>query len=124
MIRNWRQKESRFDSMVGELSRRLRICVNHGEGWRFCLEEMTSERSQKGSTSSGGGRGRVLKERENELALWWCGGKEKWMCVIEGEGCFSSRQEILLITPPGLVDFRMRITVSPDSATLLYHFPL
>lgn len=48
--------------MVGELSRRLRIWVNHGEGWRFCLEETTSERSQKGSTSSGGGRDRVLKE--------------------------------------------------------------
>lgn len=53
-MRNWWQKELRFDSMVGELSRRLRIWVNHGEG---CLDETTtSERSQNGSMSSGGGR--------------------------------------------------------------------
>lgn len=47
--------------MVGELSRRLRICVNHGEG---CFDETTtSERSQNGSMSSGGGRDWDLKVR-------------------------------------------------------------
>jgi hypothetical protein len=32
VMRNLWQKELRFDSIVEELSRRLRICVNHGEG--------------------------------------------------------------------------------------------
>lgn len=86
MRKRW-QKEERLDSIEGEPSRRLRIWVSHGEGWRFCLDETTSERSQKGSMSSGEGREKELKEQDGGDVAFW----KRWNGVIdfEGEARFS-----------------------------------
>ena len=70
-MRNFWQKASKFCSKFGELwklSKKVRIWLTHGEGWRCLGSVMRSERSEKGWTHSGGG-GRELVNTHRGFGL-------------------------------------------------------